>query len=209
MKIKSIITALSVIALIASWGSKVIAADNQNIVPVRDLLEQFLKSEFNGNESTWCDYARLTPQRIALEKKEHHDMVDCVINELPYVKLILVKSYKIDKIILVNAKLAKATVVYSKVAKTVGNDFFNRKIIPDIQTNDVINLNIEKVKNNWRVVDPEIPRVSVKAVINSYEDLLKNRDDKWLSRQDITTEQIKYYDTYKSTYETLKKIDSL
>lgn len=183
------------------------AAENPNIDPIRNVIEQFLYSEFNGNEASWCDYAWLSPKRITIEKKKWPDMVDCVINELPYAKLIIVESYKIDKIELLSKKSANAIVTYKRVAKTVGENALNRKIVPEVQGDDIVNYKIVKINNKWKIVDPEIPRVSVKSMLIAYEDLLKDRDEKWLSRSDITEEQKEYYNNYKNAHGILKEID--
>jgi hypothetical protein len=135
-------------------------------------VESFIQAEFNGIEDARSEFVIFSPKRKIQEgKREFKGLV----NELQYDPLIIVDSYRIMDIKVFNNR-AETTVFFTSLAKTKGVGF-TRKIISVHREKDMMKIDLVYENNRWWVIDPPLPRVSLRAMIEKFKAILKRSDE--------------------------------
>jgi hypothetical protein len=95
-------------------------------------------------------------------------------NHYPF---IVVTSYDIREVSLLNPTHATAKVAYNRVAHSeskTGRDWY---LVADRLDDDLVTLNLVLEKNKWFVLDPPSPRISKDMLIGYYTEVIKEVDD--------------------------------
>ncbi len=96
---------------------------------------------------------------------------------------------------------------FKMLARTEEYGDEKRKIIPEYKENDIVRYELERIGGSWFVVDPPLPRVSQKALIEYYKALILSMGgDNWLIRNDVKESQKNYYLKLKGDFEIIQKL---
>lgn len=168
----------------------------------KETVQLYCQSDFDGVSDIRFDIAKFSSQREKEERKYDSKLKGTVIywDASP---LFVVSSYEILDVE-VNNKVALAVVKYKRLAKTIGYGTVERKLVPDYKDEDIVKLHLSYTKNKWVIIDPPLPRISKKALIQFYESDFRNYGEKWLERSDITDIQKKTYLHEVKTLELLR-----
>jgi hypothetical protein len=199
------ITLILIIYSILGDFSRVFAInESTRTASAREVAEQFCRAEFMGIQDIRLDIAKYRRKQMVWEKKrdpESKGMVKFWDND----PLFVVASYEVEHVS-VKKNHAIATIVYRRLARTEGDGVLKRKIIPDVIARDIVHLNLLYDGSIWWVLDPPIPRVSLKAIIQDHKSYLDTMGDDWLERTDISEAQKQYY---RKRQENLKILGAL
>jgi hypothetical protein len=169
------------------------------IANVRQTVETFCKSEFDAGEfEQRAKVVRFSPERQQTEKRRSGPASPYVVFWL-WDPLFVVTSYDI-KDIQIDGKNAVASIAYNRVAESNGRG----EIISSNKYPDIVTLNLAYEDNNWWVIDPPLPRVSLKVLIQLYDDNINSRTSKWLE-QASDAQKKEYY----KKVEGLKTLNSI
>ncbi len=169
-------------------------------------VESFIQAEFNGIEDARGKFVIFSQARGIQEgKREFKGRV----NELRYDPLIVVDSYRIMDVKVFDNR-GETTVSFTALAKTKGKGE-DRKIIPVRHDEDIVRLNLVYENNRWWIIDPPLPRVSLEAMIEKFEAILKESDEiRKNNLADLDEEQMKNwmesYNYDKTSLEILERL---
>lgn len=205
------ILSLSIVVIGLYITSNSLMAKDSQTGSAESVVERFCNSEFMGIEDSRVTSAKFSPQYKTRLKDERPG--NQFYGSLLYLggdPLYIVEAYKIIKIEISNNS-AVATVDYVRLAKTTGNGFDNRVIIPDYMEHDIEKYELEKKDDQWWIIDPPLPRVSQKAMIGYYEQELKTieeimREDFWLKHEDTIDLQKHNYNKRKTILDVIKSL---
>lgn len=153
-----------------------VLADDEMVKAVKQTVETYCKIEYDGAwvEDRWA-IIKLNPKREKAERI-YRDITENAVFQLEHYPFIVVTSYDIREVHLLNPNHATAKVAYNRVAHSVSNtgkDWRDWHLVADHLDNDLVTLNLVFEKNKWFVLDPPPPRISKDMLIEYYEELLK------------------------------------
>lgn len=163
---------------------------------VRIVAEKFCYADFEGDPDIRMDITKYTTSRRKEESRKDPELLGKVI-AFEADPIFVVKSFEITNII-VEKNTAVVTVVFDRIAKSMGSGLPGRKIIADDLKQDVVTLQLIRDQEKWWILDPPIPRVSIKALHQFYKDRIDSMAE-W-----IFTKQAS--DSQKNNYEEMNKI---
>lgn len=138
----------------------------QDKLEVKKIIEKYCSSEFYGVPDIRLDLITYSAERQKKESARDPELNGMVI-AIEADPLVIVKSYKIISISHKNNS-ALARVMYETLAKTIGDGLEARKILP-VKETEIVKFHLIKQGNKWLILDPPIPRISKKAMIEYYE----------------------------------------
>jgi hypothetical protein len=181
-----------------------VSAINGTEEQVRKIVEAYCQAEFNGIRDIRFELVKYSSKREAMEKKRDQQFRGKLL-DWDADPLFVVSSYHIQKVT-VEKNRAIAIVDYKRIAKTKGEGVPKRKLIPDYVEHDMVKLQFIHDGIKWWIFDPPLPRISIKAIINYFEDDVKQYGAQWLERTDISEEQKKTYLYSVNTLKILKEL---
>lgn len=170
---------------------------------VRIVAEKFCYADFEGDPDIRMDIAKYTASRRKEESRKDPELLGKVI-AFEADPIFVVKSFEITNI-LVERNTAVVTVVFYRIAKSMGSGLPGRKIITDALKQDVVNLKLIHDQEKWWILDPPIPRVSAKALHQFYKDRIDSMAD-WIFTKQASDFQKNNYEEMRKTLEILKSL---
>ena len=169
------------------------------IAEARHAVESFCIAEFQGDEfNQRVKLIKFSPARQKKENKRTGPASPWVVF-WDWDPFYIVSSYKILSVELKDDR-GVATVEYRRMAKSKGEG----QIIPSEKARDIAKLDLIYDGRQWWIFDPPLPRISIKVLIEIYEQDLRTYDERWF--KSASTEQRK---TYAQKQEALKVLMSL
>lgn len=111
----------------------------------------------------------------------------------------VVKNYHISTKLVAFDK-AEAIVNYDLVFSSIG---LPRRFEKTVQ-NEAITYNLSKINNEWKIIDPPLPRVSYEHLVSFYLDAIKN-GQAVINSGTASDAQMKNFEKIKNDYDSLKK----
>ncbi len=170
----------------------------ENIGGAREFIDNFLKSEFNGGQDNRVDNAVYSPERKKLIK-EMYGPLKGEIFFWESEKLCVVDNYKI-KDIMINQSKAFVDVKFEEFACT-GNKGYGRSPLIKTIKESVVTYSLENKNGRWLVIDPPIPRISKKALVDYNIQQIKLMSD-WIMEKGSKAQK-EFYHNLISTNEML------
>lgn len=183
---------ISVFFLLFVSNASSVPADDEMAKAVKQTVETYCKIEYDGAwvEDRWA-IIKLNPKREKAERK-YRDITDTAVFGLEHYPFIVVTSYNIREVSLLNPTRATAKVSYRRVAHSVGNagsDWRHWHLVADRLDDDLVTLDLVFEKNKWWVLDPPPPRISKDFLLEYYEYKIKHlkveNDPRWQNERDI------------------------
>ena len=172
---------------------------NAQLAEARHAVESFCIAEFQGDEfNQRVELIKFSPARQKKENKRTGPASPWVVF-WDWDPFYIVSSYKILSVELKDDR-GVATVEYRRMAKSKGEG----QIIPSEKARDIAKLDLIYDGKQWWIFDPPLPRISIKVLIEIYEQDLRTYDERWF--KSASTEQRK---TYAQKQEALKVLMSL
>jgi hypothetical protein len=168
--------AIAFFLLFTSSASSALADNGSEAQAVHQAVETYCKIEFDGAwvEDRWA-VIKFSQKRKA--ERIYREVTDSAVFELGnHYPFIVVTSYDIREVSLLNPTHATAKVAYNRVAHSVSNtgkDWRDWHLVADRLDDDLVTLNLIFEKSKWFVLDPPPPRISKDMLIGYYEELLK------------------------------------
>jgi len=161
--------------LLVSSATVTLADDESLVQSARQAVESYCKIEFGGGwiEDRW-DIIKFGSKRKAEEKIKIN--TDANVFEIEYYPFIVITSYDIREVNLLNPTHATAKLSYDRVAYAVrntGKDWRDWHLVADRLDDDLVTLNLVYEQKKWFVLDPPPPRISKDRLIGYYEEELK------------------------------------
>lgn len=165
--------------LLSVSSAATIHAESMAQLAVHQAVETYCKIEFDGAwvEDRWA-VIKLSEKRKA--DRIYQDFTDSSVfglgNHYPF---IVVTSYDIREVYLLNPTHATAKVVYKRVAHSeskTGKDWY---LVADRLDDDLVTLNLVFEKKKWLVLDPPPPRISKDFLLEYYEYRVKEYSAMW------------------------------
>lgn len=178
--------------LFAGSASSAFAGDESAVQAVHQAVENYCKIEFDGAwvEDRWA-IIKLNPKREKVESK-YRDITDTAVFGLEHYPFIVVTSYDIREVSLLNPTRATASVAYRRVAHSVGNagSYWRRwHLVADRLDDDLVTLDLVFADDKWWVLDPPPPRISKDFLLEYYEykinHLKVENDPRWQNERGI------------------------
>jgi hypothetical protein len=196
----------ALLLLLVSSASVTLADNESPAQLVRQTVESYCKIEFDGGwiEDRWA-VIKFGSKRKVEEKIKIN--TDAHVFEIEYYPFIIITSYDIREVNLLNPTHATAKVAYNRVARAVrnkGKDWRDWHLVADRQDGDLVTLNLVFEKNKWLVLDPPPPRVSRDVLILDYESELKWYEDRQKEIGKLPDHQQEAYDRKIGTLKILK-----
>lgn len=169
-------------------------------------LQHFCTEMNEGRLQVWEKSEKIvkfSPQREKLEKQrdsEFHGRVLSLLGD----SLNVVTSYSLKELT-VTGQRATALIVYERIAKTKGEGGLDRIILPDKAKEEVV-VQMVYEANQWWILDPPLPHVSLSALISTYEYELK-QIDKIRNNPKISSAQKRQFAQYENELKTLKILE--
>lgn len=127
-------------------------------------VESFCKSEYDGDEiDQRIKLIKYSPTREMKEKERTGPALAWVVF-WDWDPFFIVSSYNIMSLDLTGDR-GTAKVEYKIVAESKGEGHF---IVPQMEQ-DIVNLDLEYDGKQWWVIDPPLPKISIKAMIDLLE----------------------------------------
>lgn len=183
--------------------SAVFAKEVNQISEARETVELFCKAEFEGDEfGKRVKLVKFSSERAKKEKGRDPDTHGRVIywDETP---LFIVESFQVLNIEL-KGNIGVVSVVYKRIGQSEGKG----KVISDYKEQDIVKLGIVNDSNQWWILDPPIPRLSKKALIDYYNNRLKFLGDKWIENPSLSETQKNYYYQMQEALKVLKELNN-
>ncbi|WMJ08684.1 hypothetical protein [Nitrosomonas sp. sh817] len=202
---KHIISILLAIVCCVSFNHSIWAKslNGVEVDAVRIVAEKFCYADFEGDPDIRMDIAKYTTSRRKEESRKDPELLGKVI-AFEADPIFVVKSFKITNI-LVEKNTAVVTVIFDRIAKSMGSGLPGRKIITDDLKQDVVKLQFIRDQEKWWILDPPIPRVSVKALHQFYKDRIDSMAD-WIFTKRASESQKNNYEEMNKTLEILKSL---
>ncbi|MDV6346438.1 hypothetical protein R2083_02780 [Nitrosomonas sp. Is35] len=198
---KHIIFIILAIVCYVSFNHSIWAKSLTEVDAVRIVAEKFCLAEFEGDPDMRMDIAKYTTSRRKEESRKDPELLGKVI-AFEADPIFVVKSFEITNI-LVEKNTAVVTIVFDRIAKSMGSGLPGRKIIADDLKQDVVKLRLIRDQEEWWILDPPIPRVSVKALHQFYKDRIDSMAD-WIFTKRASESQKNNYEEMNKTLEILK-----
>lgn len=202
---KHIVSILLAIVCCVSFNHSIWAKslNGVEVDAVRIVAEKFCYADFEGDPDIRMDIAKYTTSRRKEESRKDPELLGKVI-AFEADPIFVVKSFEITNI-LVEKNTAVVTVVFDRIAKSMGSGLPGRKIIADDLKQDVVKLQLIRDQEKWWILDPPIPRVSVKALHQFYKDRIDSMAD-WIFTKRASESQKNNYEEMNKTLEILKSL---
>lgn len=202
---KHIVSILLAIVCCVSFNHSIWAKslNGVEVDAVRIVAEKFCYADFEGDPDIRMDIAKYTISRQKEESRKDPELLGKVI-AFEADPIFVVKSFEITNI-LVEKNTAVVTVVFDRIAKSMGSGLPGRKIIADDLKQDVVKLQLIRDQEKWWILDPPIPRVSVKALHQFYKDRIDSMAD-WIFTKRASESQKNNYEEMNKTLEILKSL---
>ena len=145
---------------------------------------------------------KYSAKREKLEKQrdpEFHGRVLSLLGD----SLSVVTSYNL-KDLTVAGQRAIALIAYERIAKTKGEGELERTILPD-KAKEEVKVQMVYEANQWWILDPPTPHVSLPALISAYEHEL-NQIDQIRNNPKISAAQKKQFSQYENELKKLKML---
>lgn len=180
MMLRQYFITVALFLLLASSPLDVFADSESAEQAVRQTVETYCKIEFDGGwvPDRWA-LIKLNPKREK-EERIYRDMLDSAVFGLEHYPFIVVTTYDIREVNLLNPTHATAKVAYNRVAHSVSNtgkDWRDWHLVADRLDDDLVTLNLIFEKSKWFVLDPPPPRISKDRLIEYYSEVVKEVDD--------------------------------
>lgn len=135
----------------------------------RNLIQTFIEGEFQGKLDMRQNYAVFVKERKnGLGVQPQFDYSLDQIISLDANPLLVVEKFVLDEVVLDSDK-ATVVVLFSVIAETKGEGVPERKFYLTKLTNQQVKYELRKIKGNWYVLNPPLPRVSRVALLSFYE----------------------------------------
>ena len=169
---------------------------------VRDIVEAFCQAEFDGmiGVGERKELITLNPSKIKKWKETESAISPFAITPESD-SVVVIAAYKMQ-----NKKIAIATVSYKRLARRVESTGKVGMLKLNYSAEDVVNLTVRNVDGYWRIYEPPVPRIGVKALIAIYENSLKSYFPEWFA--DASKEEIELYNQQVQDLLLLKKLAS-
>lgn len=168
-------------------------------------LQHFCTEMNDGRLQIWEKsekVVKFSPKREKLEKQrdpEFHGRVLSLLGD----SLNVVTSYNLKELT-VTGQRASALIVYERIARTKGEGDLERIILPD-KAKEEVKVQMVYEANQWWILDPPLPHVSLPALISTYEYELKQIDQIRNSPK-ISSAQKRQFALYENELKTLKML---
>lgn len=170
---------------------------------IKSVVEKYCSADFNGVPDIRSSLAKFTAKRESKERIRDPELKGRVI-AYEADPILIVDSYQIQEIS-IRKNGALAVVAYDRLAKSHGEGLPGRKIIPEHVTHEIVKLHLVYDRGNWLILDPPLPRIAAKALIQYYENLI-NPMESWIHKDDVSDAQRKNYNEMQDTVKVLKSI---
>lgn len=183
------------------WAKSINEVEEDAVMIV---AEKYCNADFGGNPDIRMDIAIYTPSRQKEESKKDFELLGKVI-AFEADPIFVVNSFEITNI-LVEENTAVVTIVFDRIAKSIDSGLPGRKIIADDLKQDVVKLQLIRDRGKWWILDPPIPRVSARALIQFYKDRIDNMTD-WIYTNRASDSQKNNYEEMNEILEILKSLE--
>lgn len=169
-------------------------------------LQHFCTEMNDGRLQVWEKsekVVKFSTTREKLEKQrdpEFHGRVLSLLGDSLYV----VTSYSLQELA-VTGQRATALIAFERIAKTRGEGDLERIILPD-KAKEEVKVQMVYEENQWWILDPPLPHVSLPALISTYEYELKQIDH-IRNNPKISSAQKRQFAQYESELKTLKILE--
>lgn len=180
------------------------SADALNDEAIRFSVETYCKADFVGIPDIRSSIAKFTAHRQREEKIKDPELMGKII-AFEADPIFIVHSYEITDIVIEKGK-AVVTVVYDQIAKSIGTGLQERKIVAERLNQDVVKLQLIRDQDQWLILDPPIPRISIKAIIQFYKEKINSMDD-WIDTNPASDSQRKNYEAMRETLKILQSFE--
>lgn len=92
------------------------------------------------------------------------------------------------------------------MGKIIGAGLQERKIVAERLNQDVVKLQLIRDQDQWLILDPPIPRISIKAIIQFYKEKINSMDD-WIDTNPAFDSQRKNYEAMRETLKILQSFE--
>ncbi len=154
-------------------------------------VKAFCASEYAGDEFENRKQL-VTLSSNYKDARKHITPLDPKVFDPTFDKLVIVKDFKINSVF-TSGNSGKAKVSYFQVAHSEG------KGIISIDQEKIIEENLNLVFNGgrWKIIDPPSTKVSIKAILDAYEEEDRLYDEKWIQNASVT--QLKTFQVHTQT----------
>lgn len=169
-------------------------------------LQHFCTEMNDGRLQVWEKsekVVKFSPKREKLEKQRDPDFHGRVLSLLGD-SLYVVTSYSLKELT-VTGQRATALIAYERIAKTEGEGDLERIILPD-KAKEEVKVQMVYEANQWWILDPPLPHVSLPALISTYEYELK-QIDQIRNNPKISSAQKRQFAQYENELKTLKMLE--
>lgn len=170
---------------------------------VKKVAETYCQADFNGVPDIRSNLAKFSTKRARMEKKRDPELQGMVI-AFEADQILIVDSYQLQNVA-VDGNRAVVTVAYDRLAKTSGSGLPGRKIIPDHVKLEIVEIHLVLNKGRWLILDPPLPRISIKALIQYYEDYAA-RMERWIHTERASDPQKHNYEEIIDDLKILKNL---
>ena len=209
--------------LTAATAAAVLTGKGNTVQAARETVEAFCRNEFEGSEpETRERLVRFSPEVEAEFQKREHPWLSKHVTIPP---LVVVSAYEV-KDVRVDGNLASAVVAYRRLARTENQ--YRNPYISDKKDNDLVTLtlvfdegwrpsdrsvpfatvawNFVFIRDQWRVLDPPVPRISKQTLLEYYESELKWYVDRKKEIGELPEHQQDAYDRKSGIFRFLKSL---
>jgi len=178
--------------------------DEINDEAIRFSVETYCKADFDGIPDIRSSIARFTANRQRKENIKDPELMGRII-AFEADPIFVVNSYEITDIVIDKSK-AIVTVVYDQIAKSIGTGLPGRKIVAERLNQGEVKLQLISDQGLWLILDPPIPRISLKAIIQFYKDKINSMDD-WIYTKQASDSQRKNYEEMREALKILQSFE--
>ncbi len=176
--LRQYLSAAALFLLLVSNSSISLANDESAVQAVHQAVETYCKIEFDG---AWVDdrWAVIKFSENRKAERKYRDYTASSVFGLEHYPFIVISSYDIQKVDVLNPTHAIAMVAYSRVAHSASKTEHAWYLVADRKDNDHVTLNLVFERNKWWVLDPPPPRISKDVLIRYYEGQVKEDSAMW------------------------------
>ena len=171
------ITAFLFLVLVNSASSS-LADTKMTEKEIRKTIESYCMIEFKGAwvEDRWA-LIKFSAKRKAENK--YRAITDSAVFGLKHYPFIVVSSYEIIGVRLLDSVHGTANVVYRQLAHSVDESDGHWHLVAEPPHDETVTLNLVFDKNQWWVLDPPPSRISKGVLIEYYEYQVKKYSSIW------------------------------
>lgn len=175
-KIK-ILSVVTIVIFLFSMHIAFTEDTSKSIQAVKQIVEDFCKAEFEGDVlDRRSQVVKLSQKEVHSRKRQRPEMQPLAYDKT-WDELYVVTSYLVlESSITIKNNKAVAFVDYRSVAYRNKPGY---KVVPDKKEHDIAMLNLIFDNNRWWVLDPPLPRIGKKAMIEEFENELAATTPRW------------------------------